>query len=379
MKNAPTHKPVSLAKSLHANKIDKGKDAAVLAPVRKVTIGVLLFPGFQMLDVAGPGDAFSEVKILTHGLGQYDIVTVGTTRRPIHSSSGFMVTADRTIFDPCPHFDTLIVPGGLGVFELLEDHTVLDWISSQVESCRRVSAICNGVFLLGAAGLINGKLVTTHWMDAARLSSMFRRARIEPDRIFVKDGSLYTTAGVTAGIDLSLAFIEEDFGRQVALDVAKYLIVYLRRAGGQSQFSPLLEREQAEGELVGAVRSLLLADPAASHTLEALAARHNMSVRNFTRSFKRESGLTPIAFINDLRIDHARGFLEGTDLGLAEIAAHCGFGSLENFRRSFVRRLALTPLEYRQRFRTAGSGTLASPVEQPASSAMRSEHPLPFA
>jgi transcriptional regulator GlxA family with amidase domain len=337
------------AQSPSTNNPGKGKDAVVLAPVRKITVGVLLFPGFQMLDVAGPGDAFAEVKILTKGLGQYDLVT-----------------ADRTIFDPCPHFDTLVVPGGLGVFELLEDHTVLDWVRTQVDNCRRVSAICNGVFILGAAGQINDKLVTTHWMDAPRLAQMFRRARIEPDRIFVKDGPLYTTAGVTAGIDLSLAFIEEDFGRQVALDVAKYLIVYLRRVGGQSQFSPLLEGEALEGELVRSVRDLLRTDLAGSHNLEALAGRHSMSVRNFTRSFKRESGMTPIAFINDLRIDHARAFLEGTDLGLADIAVKCGFGTLENFRRVFVRRLQLTPQEYRQHFRTAGNGISPSPVEQPA-------------
>ena len=360
MKTTPPQAQTRLAQSSGNKNHKSGKDAALQAPVRKVTVGVLLFPGFQMLDIAGPGDAFAEVGVLTRGAGQYDIVTVSTTRRPTHSSSGLMVAADRTIFDPCPHFDTLIVPGGLGVFDLLEDHTVLDWIREQVAGCRRVSAICNGVFLLGAAGLINDKVVTTHWMDVARLSAMFRRARIEPDRIFVKDGSLYTTAGVTAGIDLSLAFIEEDFGRQVALDVAKYLIVYLRRAGGQSQFSPLLEQESLEGELVRSVRGLLLTNLGASHTLEKLAQKHHMSVRNFTRNFKREAGMTPIAFINDLRIDHARGFLEGTDLSLSEIASRCGFGTLVNFRRTFMRRLALSPQDYRQHFRTAGGAEAAA-------------------
>lgn len=338
----------------------------MLAPIRKITIGVLLFPGFQLLDVAGPADAFGEVKVLTHGGGQYEIVTVGTTRRAIESSSGIGLTPDRTIFDPCPHFDTLIVPGGLGVFELLEDHTILDWVREQYGNCRRVSAICNGVFLLGAAGLINDKMVTTHWMDATRLASTFRRARVERDRIFVKDGPLYTTAGVTAGIDLSLALIEEDFGRQLAGDVAKYLVVYLRRSGGQSQFSPLLENEVPETPLVSAVHAWLLEDLSANHSLESLAQKANMSVRNFTRSFKREAGMTPIAFINDARIDHARSFLENTERSLADIARSCGFGSAENFRRVFARRLDLTPLEYRQHFRSSVSSGPAELVEQGA-------------
>ena len=188
--------------------------------MRKITIGLVVFPRFQMLDIAAPGDAFAEVKVLSHGECEYEILTIATTRGPIQSSSGLTIMPDRTIFDPCPHFDTLIVPGGLGVFDILEDTTLTDWLVAQGESCRRIGAICNGVFVLGAAGMINGKTVTTHWMDAARLASMFRKATVEPDRIYVKDNSLYTTAGVTAGIDLSLALIEEDFGKQMALDLS---------------------------------------------------------------------------------------------------------------------------------------------------------------
>ncbi len=363
MKTATPQAPSHFAQWAQNQAADKVMgEPAVLAPIRKATIGVLLFPGFQMLDVAGPGDAFAEVRILTGGTGQYEIVTVGSTRRAISSSSGFGLTPDRTIFDPCPHFDTLIVPGGLGVFDLLEDHTVLEWLREQFQSCRRVAAICNGVFLLGAAGLINDKVVTTHWMDASRLAATFRRARVERDRIFVKDGSLYTTAGVTAGIDLSLALIEEDFGRKLAVEVAKYLVVYLRRGGGQSQFSPLLENEAPDGELVRAVHRWLHADLSAAISLQSLAEKAHMSVRNFTRAFKRETGMTPLAFINDARIDHARSFLENTDIGLAEIAKRCGFGSAENFRRVFARRLDLTPMEYRQHFRSSVNNVLVGPV-----------------
>ena len=205
--------------------------------MRKVTVAMVLFPGFQLLDIAGPKDAFAEVRILSQGQCEYEMLTVGTTRGSVLSSSGLTVVPDRTIFDPCPEFDTVIIPGGLGIFEVLEDSTLSEWLVRQRRISRRVAAICNGVFAFGSAGMIDHKTVTTHWMDAARLAAMFPKAKVEPDQIYVKDGGLYTTAGVTAGIDLALVMIEEDFGKKMALDVAKYLIVYVRRAGGQSQFT----------------------------------------------------------------------------------------------------------------------------------------------
>jgi transcriptional regulator GlxA family with amidase domain len=320
--------------------------------MRKITIGMLVFPRFQLLDIAGPCDAFGEVEVLSNGDSEYEIFTVGTTRGPVQSSSGITLVPDRTIFDPCPHFDTLIVPGGLGVFNILEDATVIDWIGKQGKECRRISAVCNGVFALGAAGMINGKTVTTHWMDVPRLGSMFKRASIEPDRIFVKDGHIYTTAGVTAGIDLSLVFIEEDFGKKMALDVAKYLVVYLRRAGGQSQFSPLLEIQAAENSVVGMVQNHVMNNLEVRHSLQSLAEYLDMSPRNLTRIFKKECGMSPMSYVNDARIDVARRYLESTDLSYKEIAQRCGLESAETLRRIFVRRLDITPPEYRQRFRS---------------------------
>ncbi|HEX2603787.1 MAG TPA: GlxA family transcriptional regulator [Oxalicibacterium sp.] len=319
--------------------------------MRKITIGMLLFPGFQMLDIAGPGDAFAEVEILTEGATRYELLTVGTTRRPVQASNGLTMMPDRTIFDPCPHFDTLIVPGGLGVFNILEDSTVVDWIKSQVDDCRRVGAICNGVFALGAAGLLKGKTVTTHWMDASRLADMFRSAVVEPDRIYIKDGAIYTTAGVTAGIDLALALIEEDCGRKVALDVAKYLIVYLRRAGGQSQFSPLLESQAAQDSVLGVAQNYIIENLALNHTLPSLAKQMNMSTRNLSRVFKKECGTTPMNFVTDARIDAARRCLESTELSLKDIAQRCGFETEDGMRRIFLRRLNISPIDYRQRFR----------------------------
>jgi transcriptional regulator GlxA family with amidase domain len=319
--------------------------------MRKITIGMLLFPGFQMLDIAGPGDAFAEVAILSGGDFKYEMLTVGTTRTPVQSASGFTMMPDRTIFDPCPHFDTLIVPGGLGVFNILEDTTVIDWIGAQVGDCRRVGAICNGVFALGAAGLLNGKTVTTHWMDAANLASMFRRAIVDPDRIYIKDGPIYTTAGVTAGIDLALALIEEDCSKKMALDVAKYLVVYLRRSGGQSQFSPLLETQAAQDSVIGAVQNYIIEHLDADHTLPSIAEHMNMSTRHLSRIFKKECGMTAMNFVADARIDAARRCLESTELGLKEIAQRCGFENEDSMRRIFVRRLDISPADYRHRFR----------------------------
>ncbi|MFC7298631.1 GlxA family transcriptional regulator [Herminiimonas aquatilis] len=323
-----------------------------LSTMRKITVALLVFPRFQMLDIAAPSDAFAEVKVLSHGECEYEILTIATTRGPIQSSSGLTITPDRTIFDPAPHFDTLIVPGGLGVFDLLEDTPLIDWLLAQGENCRRVGAICNGVFALGAAGMINGKTVTTHWMDAARLSSMFRKAIVEPDRIYVKDDALYTTAGVTAGIDLSLALIEEDFGKKMALDVAKYLIVYLRRAGGQSQFSPLLELQAETDSPVGAIQSYVLANLDVEHTLPSIAEKMQMSERHLSRIFKQECGMTLMTFVNDARIDAVRRHLEATDISLTEIARRCGFTNAATLRRVFAKRLGIGPVDYRERFRT---------------------------
>jgi transcriptional regulator GlxA family with amidase domain len=319
--------------------------------MRKITIGMLLYPGFQMLDIAGPGDAFAEVDILSGGNVKYELVSVGTTRKPVPTASGFTITPDRTIFDPCPHFDTLIVPGGLGVFNLLEDTTVIDWIMEQIGDCRRVGAICNGVFALGATGLLNGKTVTTHWMDAANLASMFRRVNVNPDRIYIKEGSIYTTAGVTAGIDLALALIEEDCGKKIALDVAKYLVVYLRRSSGQSQFSPLLETQAAQDSVIGAAQSYITEHLDIDHTLASLAEHMQMSKRNLSRVFKKECGMTAMNFVTDARIDAARRCLESTELGLKDVAQRCGFEYENGMRRIFVRRLNISPADYRQRFR----------------------------
>ncbi|QEY63029.1 GlxA family transcriptional regulator [Metapseudomonas lalkuanensis] len=323
--------------------------------MKKIIVGLLVFPGFQLLDIAGPKDAFAQVKVLSQGACEYEMLTIGTTRSPLLSSSGLTVIPDRTIFDPCPNLDTVIVPGGLGIFDVYSDSVLCDWLKEQSRSCRRLAAICNGVFALGAAGLIDHKSVTTHWMDAAHLSELFPSARVDPDHIHVKDGIIYTTAGVTAGIDLSLLMIEEDFGKRMAIDVAKYLVVYLRRAGGQSQFSPMLEMQGNVGTQVQAVQEFVLENLHLDHTLVSLAERVHMSPRNLTRLFAKETGVPPMSFLADARIDAARRHLEATEQSIKEIAYKCGFDGADSLRRVFVKRLSISPVEYRQRFRTGGS------------------------
>jgi transcriptional regulator GlxA family with amidase domain len=323
--------------------------------MKQIKVGMIVFPGFQLLDIAGPKDAFAEVKVLSQGECEYEMLTVGTTRGSLRSSSGLTVVPDRTIFDLCPDFDTVIVPGGLGIFDAFDDPALSKWLKEQYRRSRRVSAICNGLFALGSAGLLDNRMVTTHWMDVPRLASTFPKARIEPDYIYVKDGSIYTTAGVTAGIDLSLVMIEEDFGRKMALDVAKYLIVYLRRAGGQSQFSPLLESQAAPDSQIVAVQQYMLDNLDVDHTLASLAERVHMSARNLTRIFTKECGISPMTYLNNARIDAARRYLESTDLPLRDIARRCGFDGADGLRRTFQRRLQINPADYRSRFRSEAS------------------------
>jgi transcriptional regulator GlxA family with amidase domain len=325
--------------------------------MRKITIALVSFPGFQLLDIAGPSDAFAEVRILSGGTVGYELFVIGTTRGPIRSSSGLTITPDRTIFDPCPQFDTVLFPGGLGVFDLLEDSTLISWLIRQSKSCRRLGAVCNGAFAFGAAGLLNGRTVTTHWMDADRLTSMFPKARVESDRIYVKDDFLYTTAGVTAGIDLSLLLIEEDFGRKMAVDVAKYLIVYLRRAGDQAQFSPLLEMQADGNSKVARIQQYIQNNLHMDLDPVMIGRSLNMSSRNLSRVFTKETGVTLIAFVNDARIGAAQRYLENGEMQMKEIANRCGFKNAESMRRLFVRRLGISPVDYRRRFRTAARPT----------------------
>lgn len=318
----------------------------------------MVFPGFQLLDVAGLQDAFSEVKVISKGEVSYELITIGTTREAIHSSSGLGVTPNRTIFDPCPFLDTVIVPGGVGVFNTLDDEILSNWLSQQFRSARRIAAICNGAFLFGVAGLLDGRTVTTHWADANNLADMFPKTKVLPDNIYIKDEQVYTTAGVTAGIDLSLVLIEEDFGFQMALDVAKYLVVYVRRAGGQSQYSPLLDAQGNADSKCQKIQQFMLADLVTDHTVISLGKQFNMSPRNLSRIFHKEYGIGPIEYLTNARIEASRALLEIGQSSVGMIARRCGFKNVEAFRRAFFGRLGVSPLDYRERFRSRSDTTI---------------------
>ncbi|WP_285349505.1 GlxA family transcriptional regulator [Pseudomonas sp. ME-P-057] len=319
--------------------------------MRKISVGFVIFPGFQLLDIAGPKCAFEQAAIHSDGELIYELHTIGILPGPIKSSSGLTVIPDMTIFDNSTAFDTLVVSGGQGIFDVVGQPDLQSWLQTQAGSCRRISAICNGVFALGKAGLIDDRNVTTHWKDASKLREMFPSTRVLGDCIYLKDDAIYTTAGITAGIDLALFLIEEDFGKALASEIARYLIVYLRRTGEQPQLSHLLRMQSHSNSSVEDIQSHVLASLASIHTMESLAKRVHMSVRNLSRLFMKSAGVPPMTFIANARIESACRLLETTDLSLKEIAYRCGFGNVDGFRRAFLKRLGVTPILYRQGFR----------------------------
>jgi len=218
---------------------------------------------------------------------------------------------------------------------------------------RRIGSVCAGAFLLGYAGLLDGKRVTTHWNVSARLARQFPLAQVEQDQIYLQDGALYTSAGVSAGMDLALAMVEQDLGRKVALGVARELVLFIKRPGGQSQFSAHLAAQSSSHSPIGKVQEWVLDNLGAELTVDTLAERAGMSVRNFSRQFKADSGMTPADFVEGARLDQARRMLEGSAAPLKRVAAHSGFHDPNSLRRAFVRRLGITPSDYRERFRAA--------------------------
>ncbi len=242
--------------------------------------------------------------------------------------------------------DTLVVAGGPGVHAAAADPVVLDWVRARATRARRIASVCTGAFLLAAAGLLNGRRAATHWMHCAELARRFPAIRVEPDPIFVRDGAIWTSAGVTAAIDLALALVEEDVGRSLALGVARHLVMFLKRPGGQAQFSTVLSLQGAEDRF-GALHSWMAGRLTDDLSLPALARKAGMSERSFSRRYAESTGITPARAVERLRVEAARRLLSDTRQPVKRIAARCGFGSEETLRRSFVRLLAATPQDYR--------------------------------
>ncbi|MER7847036.1 GlxA family transcriptional regulator [Kitasatospora sp. NPDC096077] len=309
-----------------------------------------VFPDFQILDLTGPHEVFTQAGRLTGGVV---VDTVAAAPGPVPASSGLGVTPTLTIDqadqadDPV---DTLVAVGGRGVHRACEDRRFVDWFTRTAGRARRTASVCSGAFLLGAAGLLDGRRAVTHWSRCDQLAEQYPGVTVEPDRIFVRDGELWTSAGITAGLDLALAMTEADHGPEVARTIARQLVMFVQRPGGQAQFSAQLAAQRPDRAPLRDVLDWVADHPEGDLGVPALAARAAMSERNFTRVFRAETGRTPAAYVESVRIEAARRLLETTAVTLDAVAHSCGFGTVETLHRSFKRSLGVTPGEYRRRF-----------------------------
>jgi transcriptional regulator GlxA family with amidase domain len=327
-----------------------GEDDVV--PARRVV--VIAFPGVQSLDVTGPVEVFASANDRERRR-EYAITLASADGRPVRTSSGLSLVPDAAVSDVRGPVDTLVVAGGDGTAAALADRVLIAAVGRLARRARRVTSVCSGAFLLAEAGLLDGRRATTHWSACAVLARRYPAIEVDPDPIFTRDGNVWTSAGVTAGMDLALALVEDDLGRDTALDIARRLVLFLRRPGSQSQFSAQLAAQIAEREGLRSVQRWIADHPGDDLSVARLADRSGMSVRHFARSFRDEVGVTPARYVEHARLEAARRLLEEADDGVEAIARRCGFGTAETMRRAFVRALHLSPAEYRRRFRTAAS------------------------
>jgi transcriptional regulator GlxA family with amidase domain len=314
---------------------------------------MLAYPAVQLLDVTGPLQVFvcaNDHVAQAGGTPPYVLRVVAKDGLGVTTSAGLGIATSplpRTGTRP----DTLMVPGGPGVDAAAADTVLVDWLRQRSKKSRRVASVCTGAFLLAVSGALDGRRAVTHWSYCAELAQRFPAVRVESDPIFVRDGSVWTSAGVTAGIDLALALVEEDLGRTVALAVARYLVVFLKRPGGQAQFSAALALQAADDKF-GALHDWINGHLAIDLSLSVLAKQAGMSERSFSRHYAEATGQTPARAIERLRVEAARRLLSESRLPVKRIAQRCGFGSEETMRRSFSRLLRTAPQDYRARFGT---------------------------
>lgn len=312
------------------------------------TVTFVIFDGYETLDLAGPFEVFGEAG--------YDLRVVALQAGPVRSSKGLSVHADRAVTTTDPHrTDTLVVPGGHGVYAARSDRKLVDWVAAVATSARRVTSVCSGAFLLAETGLLDGRRVTTHWRQAERLAQDYPALVVDGDPIYIQDGRFWTSAGITAGMDLALALVEADLGARTALDVARELNLFLRRPGSQSQFSVPLWSTQPASDVLRGVVDAIHTDPGARHDISELASLAGLSPRHLQRRFTHEIGLPPAAYVERVRIEAAQRALAERDDPVETIARRYGFGTAETLRRTFHRLVGIAPSEYRARFRTANA------------------------
>ena len=313
---------------------------------------LVAFPGLQGLDLIGPAEVFAAANQEV-GRPVYRIRVAATTPGPATSSSGVAVVADEAIADIDSPIDTLVVVGGDGTYGAVADEHLIGHVGRLAAGARRITSVCSGAFVLAQAGLLDGRRATTHWRVCDLLARTFPTVDVEPDPIYVRDGNVWTSAGVTAGMDLALALVEEDHGREVALAIARRFVLFLRRPANQSQFSAPLQAQAAAHDGVRAAQHHVAQHPGSDCSVAALARIALMSERSFARTFTAEAGVTPARYVERVRVETARRLLEDSDDGVEAVAAAAGFGTAETMRRTFLRHVRTSPTEYRRRFRAA--------------------------
>ncbi|WP_225446834.1 GlxA family transcriptional regulator [Streptacidiphilus sp. PB12-B1b] len=317
----------------------------------------VVFPDFQILDLTGPHEVFAQVGRLTEGGGRgVEIHVVAAAPGPVAATGGIAVLPTGTIDEVTGPVDTLVAVGGRGVLSACEDSRLVGWFGRTAARARRTASVCSGAFLLAEAGLLDGRRAVTHWSRCGELAQRYPRITVDPDPIFIRDGDVWTSAGITAGIDLALAMAEADHGPELSRAVARQLVMFVQRPGGQAQFSTQLAAQRPPRAPLRELQAWLADHLDADLTVPALAARAAMSERNFARVFHAETGRTPAAYVETARIEAARRLLETTDTSIEAIARSCGFGTVETLHRSFRRTVRATPAEYRRRFSSSGTG-----------------------
>ncbi|HEX7129142.1 MAG TPA: GlxA family transcriptional regulator [Rhodanobacteraceae bacterium] len=314
------------------------------------TIGLLAYDDMQALDLAGPLDVFGGANSLAHGTPPYALHVIGLHARAVRAENGLSIVPACALED-APPLDTLLIPGGAGARHAIgRDARLLAWLRERAKSTRRIVSVCTGAYVLAATGLLDGRRITTHWHYAEDLARCHPAVRVEADRLFLRDGPFATSGGLTAGMDLALALVEEDLGAPAALAIARYLVMYVKRPGNQAQFSaPLAAQAQGNGRM-GALVDWLLANLGAELTIERMAERAAMSARHFRRVFAETYRMTPARFVEKLRLEQACMRLTQSRASVERIASGVGFNSADAFRRAFRARYGATPNEYRERF-----------------------------
>ncbi|GAA4974035.1 DJ-1/PfpI family protein [Yinghuangia aomiensis] len=327
-----------------------------MSTTRRIVIAV--FPDVDLLDVTGPAEVFALANRETGGRAGYRVELAGPASGVVTTSAGVRLLADTAFADVDGAVDTLLVPGAVDVLPdgpvARIDEDVVAWVKTVAPQARRVASVCVGAHLLAAAGLLDGRTATTHWSTAAQLAADHPAVVVDPDPIFVRSGNVWTGAGISACMDLALALVADDLGEDVALAVARHLVMYLRRQGGQSQFSVPLSRPASSRRDIDDLRMHIADHPEDDLSTPALAARMCLSERHFARVFRQETGTTPGAYVEAVRVEAARRLLENTDQPLDHIAAACGLGSVETLHRALRKQIGTTPAAYRRRFRVTG-------------------------